>query len=126
MRWQAGENNARVQSAAVDALLNLASIPDAALSSQAPLFLRPEKQTQWKRVLGRCVPACSSQKTTCHAGVSAKWGAGGKVFLGCLAFPHVPAMHGMHGTALACGQYEEVQCQVLEALALGYSSFGVS
>ncbi len=79
MRWQAGENNARVQSAAVDALLNLASIPDAALSSQAPLFLRPEKQTQWKRVLGRCVPACSSQKTTCHAGVSAKWGAGGKV-----------------------------------------------
>ncbi len=52
---QAGENNARVQSAAVDALLNLAAIPDAALSSQAPLFLRPEKQTQWKRVLGRCV-----------------------------------------------------------------------
>ncbi|CAL5219862.1 g1780 [Coccomyxa viridis] len=50
---KAGENNARVQSAAVDALLNLAAIPDAALSSQAPLFLRPEKQTQWKRVLGR-------------------------------------------------------------------------
>ena len=53
MWWQAGENNARVQSAAVDALLCLAAVPDAALSSQAPLFLRPEKQTQWKRVLGR-------------------------------------------------------------------------
>ena len=52
--WQAGENNARVQSAAVDALLSLAAIPDAALSSQAPLFLKPEKQTQWKRILGRC------------------------------------------------------------------------
>ena len=50
---QAGENNARVQAAAVEALLHLAGIEDAALTSQAALFVRPEKQTQWKRILGR-------------------------------------------------------------------------
>lgn len=37
----------------MEALLHLAGIEDAALRSQAPLFLRPEKQTQWKRILGR-------------------------------------------------------------------------
>ncbi len=51
---QAGENNARVQAAAVETLLALAQLKDAALSSLASLFLRPEKATQWKRVLGRC------------------------------------------------------------------------
>ena len=50
---QAGENNARVQAAAVEALLHLAGNKDAALSSQAALFVRPENQTQWKRILGR-------------------------------------------------------------------------
>ncbi|BDA42164.1 Centrosomal protein of 104 kDa [Coccomyxa sp. Obi] len=50
---KAGENNARVQAAAVDTLLALAQLKDAALSSLASLFLKPEKATQWKRVLGR-------------------------------------------------------------------------
>ena len=50
---QAGENNARVQAAAVEALLHLEGNKDAALSSQAALFVRPENQTQWKRILGR-------------------------------------------------------------------------
>lgn len=46
----------RVQAAAVETLLALAQLKDAALSSLASLFLKPEKATQWKRVLGRCAP----------------------------------------------------------------------
>lgn len=38
----------------METLLALAQLKDAALSSLASLFLRPEKATQWKRVLGRC------------------------------------------------------------------------
>jgi hypothetical protein len=53
-----------VQSAALEALLHLAGIGDAALRSQAPLFLRPENQTQWKRVLGR--QAIHSHAYCCH------------------------------------------------------------
>ena len=37
----------------MEALLHLAGNKDAALSSQAALFVRPENQTQWKRILGR-------------------------------------------------------------------------
>lgn len=54
MPIQAGENNARVQAAAVETLLALAQQKDAGLSAQANLFFKPEKATQWKRVLGRC------------------------------------------------------------------------
>ncbi len=50
---QAGENNARVQAAAVETLLALAQQKEAGLSALASLFLKPEKATQWKRVLGR-------------------------------------------------------------------------
>ncbi|KAK9901713.1 hypothetical protein WJX75_009833 [Coccomyxa subellipsoidea] len=50
---KAGENNARVQAAAVETLLALAQQKDAGLSAQANLFVKPEKATQWKRVLGR-------------------------------------------------------------------------
>lgn len=53
---QTGENNTRVQSAAVETLLQLAQQKEAGLSSMASLFLRPEKATQWKRVLGRYAP----------------------------------------------------------------------
>jgi hypothetical protein len=63
--WQAGENNARVQSAAVETLLQLASVKDAALSSLASLFLKPEKRSQWKRVLGRLVALSAHYLPTC-------------------------------------------------------------
>lgn len=50
---QAGENQQRVQAAAVECLAHLASVRDAGLQNQGQMFLRPEKATQWKRVLGR-------------------------------------------------------------------------
>ncbi|EIE20654.1 hypothetical protein COCSUDRAFT_30401 [Coccomyxa subellipsoidea C-169] len=50
---KAGENNARVQAAAVETLLALAQQKEAGLSALVSLFLKPEKATQWKRVLGR-------------------------------------------------------------------------
>lgn len=45
-----------MQSAAVETLLYLANVKDAALPSLSAQFLRPEKRTQWKRVLGRSDP----------------------------------------------------------------------
>lgn len=47
-----------MQAAAVECLVHLASVRDAGLATQAQAFLRPEKATQWKRVLGRLQVPC--------------------------------------------------------------------